>query len=304
MMPTLFDIEGDDLDLGYENIRTAAVRAEQVIKNVLDEMWEVYEPFADPQFKIEFARNMDERFWEMFLATQLLEGGKTLRPQSELSNEQRGVGPDICCLENNRKIWIEATTPGPGDDNNLDQVPRIVTISEGGMAQVAPRREVELRISGALFTKKEKFKEYKQAGVITEGDICIVAISTAKFRAQSGSLGLSPAITAVFPLGDEYITFDTRQDRVVETGRHFSLHIERTGRDPIERWAFLNDEYCDISGTIWSRFSIGSIGMTNDLLHFLHNPMANNSLPFNWFNWTKEHAAFEDGQNYELRPID
>jgi hypothetical protein len=41
-MSSLWDVEGRNLDVGYENIREARYRAEVAIREALDAMWAVY----------------------------------------------------------------------------------------------------------------------------------------------------------------------------------------------------------------------------------------------------------------------
>jgi hypothetical protein len=45
-----FEISGDDVDLGYKNLRAGQHRAEREIVVVLEAMWERYSPYADPRF--------------------------------------------------------------------------------------------------------------------------------------------------------------------------------------------------------------------------------------------------------------
>jgi hypothetical protein len=80
-------------------------------------MWATYQPYADPDFPQGFARDVDGRFWEMYLGCTLLESGRTLLPVIE--GQRAGGQPDLCVIEGRRRIWIEAIAPdegGPGPD--------------------------------------------------------------------------------------------------------------------------------------------------------------------------------------------
>jgi hypothetical protein len=120
----LFDSDYADASVGYKNLKAAPPGGDlALIREGLEELWTRYEPYADANFRSEFARQPDPRFWEMFLATRLLACRKKLVARAELPAGQREVGPDICIRKSRRKIWIEAIAPSPGDDKNLDQVP-------------------------------------------------------------------------------------------------------------------------------------------------------------------------------------
>jgi hypothetical protein len=55
-MTALFDVEGNNLNLGYINLAAARYEVERVICTALEAMWERYEPFADLDFREGFAR--------------------------------------------------------------------------------------------------------------------------------------------------------------------------------------------------------------------------------------------------------
>ena len=61
-MATLFNVDGENLDPGYKNIRRAEHAVEQELVSQLDKLWEAYASYADPDFKQGFARDPDARF--------------------------------------------------------------------------------------------------------------------------------------------------------------------------------------------------------------------------------------------------
>jgi hypothetical protein len=127
-----------------------------------------------------------------------------LCPRAELPDAERNEGPDICISKGHRKIRIEAMAPSPGDDSNLDKVPDLF-ISAGDGLQDMPERHIELRITGALWTKLQAFQRYRQNGIIGDNDSCIVAVSAAQFALEAAGEGLSHAVKAVYPFGEEFI---------------------------------------------------------------------------------------------------
>ncbi len=146
-MSDLFDVDGANLDLGFENLKAAEFPIEQQLRAMLQEMWARYEPYADPDFRQGFARDVDGCFWEMYLGCTLLEAGRTLLPV--IDRQRDGGQPDLCVLEDGRRIWIEAITPDEGAPGP-DQIVRPVPINEGGGLAAAPIRQAQLRTSGAF----------------------------------------------------------------------------------------------------------------------------------------------------------
>ena len=112
-----------------KNLKAAELPIEQQLHAMLQEMWERYEPYADPDFRQRFARDVDGRFWEVYLGCMLLEAGCTLLHVVERQRE--GGQPDLCVLGDGRRIWIEAITPNEGDAGP-DQIVRPVPINQGG----------------------------------------------------------------------------------------------------------------------------------------------------------------------------
>ncbi|WP_205687804.1 hypothetical protein [Ciceribacter ferrooxidans] len=86
-MSRIFDVDGNNLDPGFVNIKAQQYRAEQEMYELIEARWETYEPYADPDFRHGFARDVDGRFWEMYLGCTLLEAGRALLPAAERLRE-------------------------------------------------------------------------------------------------------------------------------------------------------------------------------------------------------------------------
>jgi hypothetical protein len=298
----LFDIDVPDAQVGYLNIKAAQFPTEALIKQGLEELWTRYEPYADAHFRTEFAKQPEPRFWEMYLAVQLLNARKKILSRDQLPAAQRDEGPDICIPKGKRKIWIEALAPDRGEPSNLDQVPDLFAASAEGQAQDA-RRQVELRITSALLKKRDAFQEYRDKGIVAEEDSCVVAISAAEFALQAVDAGLPHAVTAVYPFGQEHFVLDPNGPRVVSRGHEYSAEIRRLGdnRGPIPRTAFQHEHFAGISGIIWSRRAIGNfLGQPDDFM-FIHNDTAEKSIPRGWFRWLQEFFPNDEGTTLTIR---
>ncbi|WP_193435237.1 hypothetical protein [Brucella pituitosa] len=124
-MARIFDFDGPNLNKGFINLRAAEHPEEKRLHEIIEGMWERYEPYADADFRDGFARDVDARFWEMYLGWTFLEAGLALLPTSERLRE--GGQPDLCILTDNGRIWIEAIAPDEGDAGP-DQVKRPVLL--------------------------------------------------------------------------------------------------------------------------------------------------------------------------------
>ena len=297
-MSSLWNVEGDNLDIGYINIRDARSRAEIGMREALDAMWARYAPYADSDFKDGFARDPDARFWEMHLGCRLLAGGKILLAAADRKRD--GGQPDICVLDEGRRIWIEAITPEAGAAGP-DQVRGPKPINEGGGMAAMPVRQAQLRASSALWTKSEVMKKYLAQETIGPDDIRLIAIGAGRF----GSLVPDDpplAMSVVFPLGAQYMTFDRESGALVDEGFHFSPEIARAG-PAIPRTAFLVPQFAHVSGLVWSRMGIGYLGQSDRALTMVHNPMAQRPMPQRWGVWDREFVTEQDGDAWTSTDI-
>lgn len=296
---TLFNITGEKLDRGYINIGRAESRTEAALKSHIDELWQAYQPYADPDFAQGFARDIDARFWEMFLGCLFLEAGFALLPVSE--RKKTGGQPDLCVLDGPRRIWIEAIAPDTGKAGP-DQVVGPVPINRGGRLMPAPIRQAQLRASHALWVKAQKLTGYLAEGVIGADDIRIVAISAARFGSYVSEDPLPLIMTSVFPIGEQFVTIDTASGAVVDEGHHPSFTISKqTGEIP--RTAFLDGQFEHVSGVIWSRIGIGNLSRAARPVTYVHNPLAVKPLAHGSGIWDKEFVTVADGEAWMTSDI-
>jgi hypothetical protein len=270
-MTTLFATTGDNLDLAYLNLRARKHRSERDIAEALESMWAQYSPYADRRFVQAFARDPDARFWEMFIGCALLNAGKTLLLTED--RPRKGGHPDLCIVDGSRRIWIEAIAPDRGQLDD-DRVPEIAPINRGGHVAAQPIRQIHLRISSALWTKTKAFRTYRDQGIIAESEPCVVAIGAGRFATYAQGIGFPLAVSAVFPIGNQFVRVDRSTLEIVEHGFQPSNTIERATGDDIPRSAFVDPNFHDISGLIWSRVSIGNMRRAIPPLSFIHNRFA------------------------------
>jgi hypothetical protein len=296
----LFATVGDNLDLGYLNLRSRKHQAEREIAETLDSMWARYEPYADPGFVPAFARDPYARFWEMFLGCAILDAGRALLPASE--RPAHGGRPDLCIVETNRRIWIEATAPDHGQPGE-DQVPQLVTRSKNATLEELPARQVQLRITSALWTKTKIFQSYLRDGVIAGNDVYIVAVGATRFGSYASGTTFPLALSAVFPIGSEFVRFNRDTLEVIGRGFQPSFKIPRAHARHIPRTAFVDPTFSCTSGLLWSRVGIGNINHAKRPLSFIHNPLSDTPMPQRWGVWDREFVATENTDGWTVTDI-
>lgn len=298
-MPRLFEFEADDVDAGYRNLQTGKHRTEREIVAALEAMWTRYEPYADCDFVQGFAREPEARFWEMFIGCALLDAGKVLLRSAD--RPRFGGRPDICVLEEGRRVWIEAIAPTRGE-GDYDQIPELIPLNDGGRVRNQPKRQIRLRITSALWSKFKVVKRYLAQGTIAGDDVVIVAIGAARFGLEAAGSGTPLALSSVFPIGNEFVQVRRDTLEVVGQGHEPSFKIERAG-GAIPRTAFLDELFAPISALLWSRVSIGNMRRGERPLSLIHNPMARNPLPQRWGTWDREFVAARDDSGWTLSDV-
>lgn len=293
-MAEIFGEEGEGLDVGYNNIKSAKHPVEANIKQFVEALWAKYEPYADSNFVQEFAKNPEPRYWEMYLACALMDMGYTI--------VSKDAGPDIGIQLADKKVWIEAIAPTPGAASSPDRVPDLIPINKGGGVQNVPVGQIVLRYTAALAEKKEKYEKYIKDGIVSDNDTCIVAISAALIHQDFGSSDIPYIVRAVYPFGDQYVTFSTDTFEVVETGVHYQKSILKKSGIEIPKTAFLGSEYSLVSGVIFCPKGMGnSPAVLGSDFRTVHNLKAKNQLTQGFVSRGVEYWLVETKDAYELK---
>lgn len=111
----LFDGEGTDPV--FETARLAEHERSAAARAHCEELWEMFEPYADADYLLRIRTNFHSCYWEMRLATYfVMKGAEVLAPKP---------GPDIGIVWNGQRIWFECVCPTRGDEGAADFVPPI-----------------------------------------------------------------------------------------------------------------------------------------------------------------------------------
>lgn len=234
---TLFDL---DIDAATEIYRRMQAEGREEDRARFDALFERAQPYLDSNFKDQFARCTNERFFELRLVTTLLDHGFELDPAQE-------GRPDIGTrLADGRKLWIEAITLSWGRPDNPDRPPPL-----GERFQPAPIREALLRHTAALKEKRDKFRGYREKGVVGLDDCCVVAMSSGGLHPHVEGVGLPRVVSAVLPFGDEVVTIDRMSGEVLEVSHEHRPEIRNARDASVATTAFEDPEaYGQISAVL------------------------------------------------------
>lgn len=290
---SLFDVEDPSAHCVYKNLMNSDRERVEEQRSKLDKMWRQYEPYADSDFKANFRSKPYERFWEMYVSIKLMDEGKRLRLRDEFGKKERNKGPDICILEEGRKIWIEAVCPGLGEDEKPDSVPGIGPEISNEITHPVPKRQIHLRVTNALTSKVKKLKKYLENGLISKKDSCVIAISGSQFLDLSSSDCPPEVLFAVYPLGAPHVEFSNENEAAGVKYFSSSFILKESGA-AVDRSAFLDRKNGIVSGLIWSVRRIGDFCVYSHDLQFIHNAIATRPFPKNWVRWHNEFVAEAD----------
>jgi len=227
----------------------------------------------------------------MYLACTLLENSIPL--------SKKNAGPDIFIKYDNVRIWMEAIAPTSGAETNPDRVPDMKL----GVATEVPDDEIVLRYRAAIREKYDnKYHNYVENGVIMPTDAYVTAINSCKISTAIMETDTPRILKAVFPIGNWQVTIDKKTGAVVDTGYQLRFKIRRVGGAEVRTDVFLNPEYANLSGVLYSHVSVRKVPkkMGEDFV-FIHNPLATtNRLPYGFLKVGREYMPTEDSEGYAI----
>jgi len=251
-------------------------------------------------FVKEITGGIRERFfqclWEMLLARHLHAQGHDLTSPIH--------GPDFRFKYEGRVIWVEAISPEPrGLPDHWLEGPKLNAPSR---VEDVPHEQIGLRWTAAFKEKWEKFKEYRQKGIVSDDDAYVIAI-------HGGQLGMFPldhgisryplALETVFPIGPLAIPIDVETRKLGKPVTSERFFIRKANGSPVPTTPFIDRNYAGISAVLGYSGGAGCSGPSLPA-HVVHNPFATVSVPFGILGKAAEEWSAEpstDGLEMELR---
>jgi hypothetical protein len=232
------------------------------------ELFSYLDGLEDSHFEQQLDRDPNARLWEMMVA-------KILKLEGYYPNST-DHGPDFVIEKDGKKIFIEAISPGPGDEANPNTVP---PITHGApTAQAVPVAQIVLRIRSALKEKKQRYTQYLKERIVSTSDVCIIAVSSSKLSPRA-NLWPPAIMRATHGVGNRYIVFGPGEE-VVGEGIESCESIPKVNGQEIDTRFFLSDENSLISAVLYSDCSFFSsvFDLFNESM-IIHNPKARVPLP-------------------------
>jgi hypothetical protein len=263
----------DTVDPYWNYIKTNPDRGIQRV--AIERMRERYLPYCDANFDTELNTHFGSCFWEMYLASCLLDRGMQLIPRSE----RQAAGPDFCIRDGVRRIWIEAVAPGPGNGADMVPSPRI------GTASMIPVEEIVLRYRNAVGEKDKKWTKYTEEGIVGTDEPYVVALNGFQIPWNDIYSEIPYEIQSVLPLGSPTIISNRDTGEIIDEGFETRWTITKKNKAQVRTDVFLDDTYAGISGLLFSNaHPLHPSGSGIAPLSHLHNPNAigSKALPRGW----------------------
>lgn len=264
----------------------------QKIRNWMEKLWKLYEPYADTNFLTEFRKRFTERSWELYLGAAILTHCYQL-------GKHKNVGPDFKIEPPNEKgqsIWIEAVVTTPGD--GPDRVPKIKFDYDVIVEVDYPEEEMLLRLTNALKEKHNKYTAYLQKNILKADEAYVVALNRADLEHLDSQVPL--IFKCLFGIGYQTLQIKNGKPLPKSVGSTWSprTEVNKKSGNSVPMTFFLNSDYAGISAVVYSNNNILNSPRKNaeigsDLV-IIHNPFAINPLPEDFLKFGEE-WKFQEG---------
>jgi len=277
-------------DISY--IYQAADTSRRKAKEWMEELWRQYEPYADTQFLNDFKKQFTQRSWELYLGATLLNRGFKL-------GKHISSGPDFDLRsgENKRLAWIEAVAAEKGSGS--DKVPDIVY----GTVQNVPEEAMLLRIANVLDKKFKKYQAKLTSGIVKENEPYVIAVNRSAI--EHVEPGLPLILKSLFGIG--HLTLPIKSIRQENPESFWSSRptIGKRSCKDVPMLFFEDEAHSGISAVIYCIDSILNSPRSPEEMGenfiIVHNPLAQNSLPYGFFYFGEEWASNGDGYINKIR---
>jgi hypothetical protein len=258
-------------DLAYINIRDGGSDTLKRARKHCEELWEIFEPYADDHFRRAIRDNFDPRYWEMYLTCTLIAlGYKVACPKP---------GPDVGIEFEGRRIWFEATCPTGGADKSQDKVPSIEFGAK--IAPAVPNEKMVLRYLNSISEKcLGQYPSWLEQGTVKREDAFVVAINPREIDFDQRDTQPPRILQAAFHIGARYVVIDTDTLKQVYSGYHFRDKIPKASGASVPTGVFYQNQYRALSGLLCSR--VCAVSRPEELgaeFQMVPNPFAGAPLP-------------------------
>ncbi len=278
-----FFLPGDGVSRAYRNIRDKTTDLAPEARAFIETLWLRYKGHEDSHFLQDARTHFLERFWEMYLAVTFMERG--LKPSRE-----SGVGPEFWCSYGERKIWVEAVAPGPGDGEDRVEGPQI------GVATYVSTEKILLRFTNALDQKRKRYLAAQAKGIVSDQDCYVLAVNSRGIPHAPYGNTLPFFIQALLPIGNPTLVVDRATGEMTDSYYALRETITKAKGSPVSTTGFLDPRFAFVSAVLHS--GVDCVNRPAELggdFVVLHNPTARHPLELSAFKWCKQYV-YNDGE--------
>lgn len=277
-MNSIFETTAEASAFNADYTRIANKKNNNFVKyrEICEDLWSIYQPFSDPDFKELFATEFWPRLWEMYLTSALAQN-------YQIIEKHHSEGPDITLNLNGRRAFVEAVCPTGGKDvtsksNRLRN--KQVRQNYSLIFEKVESTSIELRIQSVIKDKMDKYNTYMKNCIITREDPYILGIALTRIPfAQSDYQELPWLLKSILPIGPEVSIIDMKTGLLSGNRVEFKPTNFKVNGSPVSKEIFASEEYADLSAIIFTRMDIpNSINGLNDEIFIVKNPFARNKI--------------------------
>jgi hypothetical protein len=271
MAPPLFS-PGPATDLAYQNLRSGETEWLVAAKTRVEALWGQFYTFADANFLTEIRRDLQARFWEMYLTCAMLQHAESRGYRVSCPKP----GPDILLEFQTSRIWIEAVTA----TNGAPGFPDILQPNPKGETTI-PEEKIVLRYTNAIQEKYRKYLRYLRNGHVGKNDAYVIAINASNLlhRWTQAEDDAPRFVKAVYPLGQYQLLLDSVTGDIVGHQNETRFEITKASGKKVAVHAFLDRQSRGISGVLCSFANPTYSGPLRLDFELAHNPVGRSPLP-------------------------
>lgn len=196
-----------------------------------------------------------------------------------ISNDHLSTkGPDFKIGQN---IWIECVTSSCGEGNKC-----LLKKTNGFEVFEYTKNEnlILCRLTGSIDSKRKKFNEYIESGVVNKKDKNVIFLSAGSLYSEAffGDYGFV-LNKVLFGVNHRSLAIDQKTNKIVENGYTYNKEIFNHNNSSIDCNIFMNKSYEIISGIIFSYASLDE-HYTKENTFYFRNPNAKNKVSLRLFN--------------------
>lgn len=274
-----FFLPGSDYKSDYKFFRDNERDGD--VREAMEVMWKAYQPYCpEHDFRTKATDDIYAAAWHLHLASILLHHNFELVKTD-------GVGPDLCVVFQDKRIWIEAVSVNSGNG------PDAVRVAPSGVSGL-PTREILLRVRNGFEEKARQHQRWLSKPEVIN-DPYVIAINYGLVPMGDIGYGISNIERMLFGLGDFYWTVNPETGETMAGGYKQQTSISKRSGSPVSTNCFRDATYARISAVMDTpQHILNSWNRWGRDITLCHNPFARVPLNKRCFGFGQERWVEED----------